>query len=385
MSRTGDMSGSCLTIRFETPIPADRAFDRLADQLADGLRRTDLTLKTQAEGTLREGEHRWGRVARWKRGREIALELKPAVWKKSPKARVTIRLEATPTGSSVTLAVEGWSELLEDPTDAMLDWAGGTLFPSLLHLFGPTALGDWLTDRQARRPTGEAAAATYRDPKYHWPNFLLILDRIRLRPSDCLLEVACGGGAFLHKALESGCAATAVDHSPDMLRVAREANRAAIEAGRLEILEGEADALPVPSNRFTCCVCTGAFDFFPNPEGALREMYRALAPNGRVAIFASSPALRGTIAAPEPIASRLSYHEAGELADMARGAGFRNVRTQDPDLGPYAKEAGLPRDVVEFFTGFGGSVLLLARKPGRTSRTVTRARAPKRRPHARRE
>jgi len=61
-----------------------------------------------------------------------------------------------------------------------------------------------------------------------------------LRRDDYLLEVGCGGGAFLHDVLGSGCRAAAIDHSADMVRVAREANSEAIEQNRLEIREGDA-------------------------------------------------------------------------------------------------------------------------------------------------
>jgi len=74
-------------------------------------------------------------------------------------------------------------------------------------------LGDWITDRRARRPSGPKARVVYRDPLYHRPNLKAILNVLRLTPDDYLLEVGCGGGAFLADALKSGCKAAAVDHS----------------------------------------------------------------------------------------------------------------------------------------------------------------------------
>jgi hypothetical protein len=51
-----------------------------------------------------------------------------------------------------------------------------------------------------------------------------------------------------------------------------------------------------------------------------------LAPGGRAAIYTAGPALRGTPAAPEPIARWMQLYTAEELLDLARGAGFAETR-----------------------------------------------------------
>ena len=78
----------------------------------------------------------------------------------------------------------------------------------------------------------------------HRPGFALVLDALALGPGDHLLELGCGGGAFLQQALQSGCRAKAVDPSAEMVRVARELNAEAIDEGRLEIVQGVAENLP---------------------------------------------------------------------------------------------------------------------------------------------
>jgi SAM-dependent methyltransferase len=363
MARDPEAIAPRMEVRFTVDEPPSKAFVTLSDRLTDGLGRLGVHLDFRPGGVIEESGQEFGRLSTLKPEQEFSVETRPVTWDKSPTVTVRIRLEKIPAGTLVTLEVEGWATVIAASGGGQLDWYAGTLIPAILRQLAPSSLGDWVTDRKARRPTGEAAIAVYRDPTYHWPNFLLILDRIRLGPTDRLLEVACGGGAFLRKALESGCTALAIDHSPDMVRVTREANRSAIEAGRLSVLEGEADHLPAPDSSFTCCVCTGAFAFFPNPLGALREMYRTLAPGGRLAIYASSAALRGTPAAPEPIASRLRFYEPEELELLARTAGFSEVRVEATDEEKYARRAGLPEEVIAVFRNVGGAHLLLARKP----------------------
>jgi len=49
-----------------------------------------------------------------------------------------------------------------------------------------------------------------------------ILGTLRLRTGDRLLEVGCGGGLLLRDALAAGASATGLDHSEEMVSLARE-------------------------------------------------------------------------------------------------------------------------------------------------------------------
>src|SRR5437899_736868 len=75
--------------------------------------------------------------------------------------------------------------------------------------------------------------------------------------------------------------------------------------GRLEIKLASAGQLPFPDATFTAADMTGVLGFLPDPLAAFREIHRVLRPGGRFVALGSDPALHGTPAAPEPIASRL--------------------------------------------------------------------------------
>lgn len=362
-----------LVLRFPAERSPEQFLSQFLRQLADGLGRAGLRLELREGGALSEGDTRFGSVVLGPENREIGVEIRPVNWAESPPALLSLRVEPTArTGSELTIEVRGWPKVLEAAGGTFEEWTAAALLPAVLRELAPGPLGEWVMDQQARRPAGAAAVETYRDPTYHWPGFLLILDRLRLTPNDRLLEVGFGGGAFLKRALESGCSASGVDHSPEMVRLAGVENRAAVEAGRLRLFEGDAGALPVPGDAFTACVCPIAFSFFPDPSASLGKMLRALRPDGRLALFVETAALRGSPASPEPFASRSRFYEPGELAELARSAGFTDVRVEEPALLPYARAAHLPQEVASAFEGTGGAMLLLARKPRARSEDLPR-------------
>jgi ubiquinone/menaquinone biosynthesis C-methylase UbiE len=196
---------------------------------------------------------------------------------------------------------------------------------------------------------------------YHYPNFRVILQELALKPDDYLVEIGCGGGALLKTALQSGCRAAAVDHSPDMVRLAREVNREAIAAGRLEILEADAHTLPFADTMFSCAAMTGVLGFLHDPVTVFREIRRVLREGGRLVALGSDPELRGTPAAPEPMASRLRFYDSDQLGRIARDAGFDQVDVITRNLEAFARESGVPEEHLPLFSG-PGARFLIARK-----------------------
>lgn len=197
---------------------------------------------------------------------------------------------------------------------------------------------DRMTDRVARRPHGRAARKTYGAEDAHAFAWEPVLEALQLRPEDALLDVGCGGGVFLRRALETGCTAVGLDHSRDMVRLARKTT-----AGRARIVRGSAEGLPFRDGEFTALSCLVAFFFFPDPVLALREFLRVLdRERGRVAVYTTAPELKGTPAAPYPLATRGHFYEDDELAALADTAGFRTVEVRRPDPGGAQLLVGRP-------------------------------------------
>jgi ubiquinone/menaquinone biosynthesis C-methylase UbiE len=184
---------------------------------------------------------------------------------------------------------------------------------------------DRMTDRIARRPHGRRARATYGADDAHSLLWEPVLAALALGPEERLLDVGCGGGSFLQRARESGCEIAGLDHSRDMVRVARAKTGARIELA-------DATAMPFGDGEFTAASCLVAFFFFAEPVVALREMRRVLDPEwGRLAVMTTAPEAKGTPAAPYPLASRGHFHADDDLVAFAREAGFREARLAHRD------------------------------------------------------
>lgn len=186
-------------------------------------------------------------------------------------------------------------------------------------------------DITARRPSGEAGAAHYRDPQEHEKSFAIALDALQLTPEDRYVELCFGGGQVLERALATVRCAAGIDHSPDMLALARSRNAEALTAGRLELAEGDVHELPWPDGEFTCAACLNAFFFIERPMDFLAEVRRVLAPGGR---FVLVTARWAADASSGPWNPALRRYEPAVLRVMLLDAGFAEVTVDEDADGP---------------------------------------------------
>jgi SAM-dependent methyltransferase len=189
------------------------------------------------------------------------------------------------------------------------------------------AFEDWLTDRLARRPTGSRARAVYGAEDVHDFARRAILEALALEAGDRLLEIGCGGGLLLRDALACGASVTGIDHSPEMVALARE------RAPGADVLPARAEELPFADDSFTAVAMSVVFMFLPDPVAVLRRCHAVLVGGGRLAVYTTSPELRGTPAAPEPLASHTHFYDDDELVALARRGGFADAAVLNNDGG----------------------------------------------------
>lgn len=112
-----------------------------------------------------------------------------------------------------------------------------------------------------------------------------LAERLRLGSADHVLDVAAGFGASaLFLARSVGCRVDGLDLShPNLSRAGRSANEAGLK-GTVRFLAGDADALPYRDGVFSVVLSECAFCTFPDKGKAAREIFRVLAPGGRLGL-----------------------------------------------------------------------------------------------------
>jgi len=169
----------------------------------------------------------------------------------------------------------------------------------------------------------------YRKPVGHYGFFRVAVERLQLQPEDIFLEIGCGGGALLDMVLQTVQQACGIDHSPDMVELARQKNGKALSEGRVEVMQGDVEALPWAENHFTCAAGVEVLYFIEDPRRVSEELCRVLKPGGRLVLV--------TGARPKSALANLAYgiwlkymrfHPNDELASVLRQAGFQTVQVE---------------------------------------------------------
>lgn len=202
-------------------------------------------------------------------------------------------------------------------------------------------IGDRLVDAIARRPAGIIGRAAYRNgPKAHEPSFAAILDALGPLAGLRVLEVGCGPGVLIERALAAGArSVTGLDHSADMLAIAAVRNEAAIADGRLQLHHGDACRLPFGDQAFEIVMSANMFFFIADPATALTETFRVLAPGGHLALATIKgplprPSLRNWWLLP-PMGPALHAHTDQHMRKLLTDAGFTTVAVHS-EAGPMA-------------------------------------------------
>jgi len=181
----------------------------------------------------------------------------------------------------------------------------------------------------------DASALAYRDlqmPRVFVPWARVLLEIVTPNPGDSVLDVACGPGTVAREAAHLVGPAgrvTGVDISPAMLAVARSWPPDP-GAAPIEYIESSATEMLVPDAAFDLVYCQQGMQHMSDPAAALREMHRALKPNGRLGLAAwtTSPFSLFRRIVSKYVETEHPSNFGGEPAELRRAleaAGFRDV------------------------------------------------------------
>ena len=129
------------------------------------------------------------------------------------------------------------------------------------------------------------------------------------RATGRVLEVAIGTGRSLPFYV-TATTLTGVDLSSEMLAVAR--RRADDRGLPLDLLEGDAEALPVEDAAYDTVLCSLSLCTIPDPTAAIAEMKRALVPGGRLLLLDHVASSWPPVYAVQWLVERISIRVAGE-------------------------------------------------------------------------
>ena len=141
----------------------------------------------------------------------------------------------------------------------------------------------------------------------------------------------CGAGVLLEELLEKADHAAAIDHSQDMLQLAKTRNQHAIDTKRLTLKFGDVHSLPWPDNHFDAIASSHMFFFVEHPEKMLAEAYRVLKPNGRIVIVTMQPSKLARYLF-FPYANAMRCYNKNQMTALLTHSGFNQVEVNEISL-----------------------------------------------------
>ena len=149
-----------------------------------------------------------------------------------------------------------------------------------------------------------------------------------------MLDVGCGTGSLAVKCLDQTAIGSIVglDMSENMIRKGAEKARCLELEDRLSFVIGDSEHLPFRSGAFELVTCCNSFHHYPHQQRAIEEMFRVLAPGGRLILIDGCRDLPIGWFIFDVCVTRWENHvhhcSAGRFRDLLATAGFADIRQQ---------------------------------------------------------
>jgi len=171
--------------------------------------------------------------------------------------------------------------------------------------------GQWDAIRSLHLPEADVEAA--------------LADLIRDQPLGRLLDIGTGTGRMIELFADSAEHSTALDRSPEMLRLAR-AKLQHHATEQVDLVQADFYALPLIDQGFDTILLHQVLHYAQNPQGVIDEAGRVAAPGARIAIVDFAPH------ALEELRERDAHARLGfgddQIATMLAGAGIDLIETR---------------------------------------------------------
>ena len=153
------------------------------------------------------------------------------------------------------------------------------------------------------------------------------LSEVSIAESAHILNVGCGGGANIARLLSRAPKGrlTGIDYSPVSVKKSREVNAKAIAAGRCQVVEGSAAALPFEEGSFDLVTAFETVYFWPEIEKCFAGVRHTLKDGGRFVIVNEDDGLSGNNDKWEKLIDGMHTYTPDELRTHLTAAGFRDI------------------------------------------------------------
>ena len=146
-----------------------------------------------------------------------------------------------------------------------------------------------------------------------------------IQPEHHILEIGFGPGVSTRYAAEKATKGfvAGIDHSETMVQTARQRNSEIIQAGRMDLKQGDVASLPYPNETFDKEFSIHSIYFWEKTIECLQELRRVLKPGGLLAITIQPKDKWNELQQRE--SSLRTLYFSADLVTMFGAVGFREV------------------------------------------------------------
>ena len=165
-----------------------------------------------------------------------------------------------------------------------------------------------------------------------WGIAHLIIDA----PSE-VLEIGCGGGRNAGEILKKypKSYVTAIDYSEVSVAKARDYNKEAIAAKKMEVNQGDASALDLPEEKYDLATAFETIYFWPGLERCFGEVARVLKEGGSFMIVNESDGTDETSLKFEKIIDGMKCYTIDDIKSALTAAGFIDIKSFHHESKPW--------------------------------------------------
>ena len=187
-----------------------------------------------------------------------------------------------------------------------------------------------------------------------------LLDAVRLRGGEQVLDAAAGTGVTAMAAARRGAHVTALDFAAPLLNAGRVIAERGLHIEGIEWVLGDVEEMPLPAARFDVAVSTVGVIFASDHRAVAGELRRVLRPGGRLGLACAKPegtvgrlnAVRARYAPlPSGVAQPHDWGRPGYVRDLLAPEGFADIEFQDAWFPVVAGSA--PEASDRWLSGFG--------------------------------